>query len=129
MSGAELDKAVVDAIPAMAWSCLPDGTCDFLNQRWCDYTGLSHHQAVGWGWSSTIHPKDHDEVLAKWREILASGEPSEVEARVRRSDGEYRWFLIRAEPFRDKHAKIVRWYGTNIDIDDRKRAEQRLRQS
>ncbi len=120
-------RIMIDMIPAMAWCCLTDGTTEFLNKRWLDYTGLSLDQSLGWGWQAPVHPEDLEKIMEVWRAILASGEPGEGEARLRRFDGEYRWFLFRAEPFRNEHGTLVRWYGTNTDIEDLKRAEKELR--
>jgi len=119
-------RKIIDTIPTLAWCNLPDGSNEFLNQRWHDYTGLSPQEAQGWGWKVTIHPEDLGKLLDKWWALLASGEPGEIEARLRRHDGEYRWFLFRVEPLRDEFGKIVRWYGTNTDIDDLKRVESLL---
>jgi PAS domain S-box-containing protein len=113
---------MIDAIPAMAWSGLPDGSVEFANQRWHDYTGLSAEGLRGWGWKVAVHPDDLETVMGKWQALLASRQPGEIEGRVRRFDGEYRWFLFRAEPLRDDLGNIIRWYGTNTDIEDRKRA-------
>ena len=117
-------RVIVDTIPALAWSTLPDGSAEFLNQRWLDYTGLSAQEAQGWGWTVAIHPEDSTKLVETWRAILASGTPGELEARMRRFDGEYRWFLFRAVPLRDDLGNIVKWYGTNTDIEDRKQAEE-----
>ena len=117
---------MIDGIPTMAWCSLPDGSAEFLNKRWHDYTGLSPEEAHGWGWKATIHPEDLARLMDKWLALLASREPGEVEARLRRFDGEYCWFLFRAVPNRDEQGKIVRWYGTITDIDKRKQAEDRL---
>ncbi|HEV2826869.1 MAG TPA: PAS domain-containing protein, partial [Pyrinomonadaceae bacterium] len=122
-------RQVIDAIPALAWCNLPDGPNEFLNKGWHEYTGLSEAESHGWGWQAAFHPDDLPPLMEKWMKMLASGEPDEIEARLRRHDGVYRWFLIRAEPFRDESGKIVRWYGTSTDIDDRKRAEEELRRS
>jgi PAS domain S-box-containing protein len=122
-------RVMIDRIPVMAWSCLPDGTPEFLNQRWLDYTGLSIEQALDWGWKGTIHPDDLGKVMGTWEGLLSSGEPGDVEARIRRFDGEYHWFLFRAEPVRGDRGQIVRWYGTNTDIEDRKLAEEILHES
>ena len=122
-------RQVIDAIPALAWCNLPDGSNEFLNKRWHDYTGLSPEESYGWGWQVAFHREDLPSLMKRWQELLASGEPGEIEARIRGRDGVYRWFLIRAEPFRDKSGRIVRWYGTSTDIDDRKRAEQLLQRS
>jgi len=118
--------AMIDGIPTMAWCSLPDGSAEFLNKRWHDYTGLSPEEAHGWGWKASIHPEDLARLMDKWLALLASGEPGEVEARLRRFDGECCWFLFRAVPNRDEQGKIVRWYGTITDIDKRKQAEDRL---
>jgi formate hydrogenlyase transcriptional activator len=118
---------MIDTIPALAWSCLPDGANEFTNKRWRDYTGLSQAEALGLGWQRTFHPDDLGKVMENWRAVQTSGEPSGAEARMRRFDGEYRWFLVRAEPVRDEHGKIVRWYGTSTDIEELKRAEKELR--
>jgi PAS domain S-box-containing protein len=120
---------MIDRIPVMAWSCLPDGTPEFLNQRWLNYTGLSIEQALDWGWKGTIHPDDLGKLMGTWQGLLSSGEPGDVEARMRRFDGEYHWFLFRTEPVRGDQGEIVRWYGTNTDIEDRKRAEEILHES
>jgi PAS domain S-box-containing protein len=122
-------SSIINTIPMLAWSARPDGFCDFLNQRWLDFTGLSTEQACGWGWGATIHPDDARGLLDSWQMALVTGQLADVEARMRRFDGEYRWFLLRASPLRDESGKIVRWYGTNTDIDDRKRAEEELRRS
>jgi PAS domain S-box-containing protein len=122
-------RQVIDTIPALAWCNLPDGPNDFLNKRWHEYTGLSSEESNGWGWQKAFHPEDLPLLMERWVKMLASGEPDDIEARLRRHDGVYRWFLIRAEPFRDESGKIVRWYGTSTDIDDRKRAEEALEQA
>jgi len=121
-------RTMIDQMPALAWSCRPDGSAEFVNQRWLDYTGLSMEEAVGWGWQATIHPEDLGKTMETWLRIVASEEPGENEARVRRFDGEYRWFLFRAVPVRDERGKVIRWYGTSTDIEDRKQAEEKLRQ-
>ncbi len=117
---------VVNAIPGFVWSAAPDGRVDFLNQRWCDYTGVSLEDARGWGWQAAIHPDDVDRVLDYWRSLLESGRPGEFEARLRRFDGTFRWFLVSAVPLRDQTGILVKWYGQNADIEDRKRAEALL---
>jgi PAS domain S-box-containing protein len=120
-------SAIINTIPMLAWSARPDGFCDFLNQRWLDFTGLSAEQARGSGWGTAIHPDDAKGLLDSWQMALVIGQLADVEVRTRRFDAEYRWFLLRARPLRDESGKIVRWYGTNTDIHDRKRAEEELR--
>jgi formate hydrogenlyase transcriptional activator len=114
---------MIDAIPTMAWSSRPDGFIEFVNRRWLDFTGLSLDQALGWSCNAGFHPDDGGPLADKWRALVASGQAGEIEARMRRHDGEYRWFLLRAEPLRDEQGKIIKWYGVNIDIEDRKRTE------
>src|SRR5580704_11662387 len=116
----------VDSIPTLAWAARPDGSAEFLNRRWLDYTGLSAEEASDWGWAAALHIEDRERLMDSWRNLLASGEAGEIEARLRRYDGEYRWFLFRAEPVRDNHGNIFKWYGANTDIEDRKRAEALL---
>src|SRR5579864_4398924 len=120
---------IVNTIPTFAWSANSNGSVDFLNQRWLDYTGLSPEQALDWKWTAAIHPDDLNHLTDYWRSIMEIGEPGEIEARLRRFDGEYRWFLIRANPLRDEIGNILKWYGTNTDIDDRKRAEARVEEA
>ena len=121
-------RRVIDTIPTLAWSNLPDGSNEFLNRNWHEYTGLSPEESHGWGWQNAFHPEDLPVLMEKWKGMLVSGEAGEIEARLRRHDGTYRWFLIRAQPFREEAGNIVRWYGTSTDIDDRKQAENKLRQ-
>ena len=119
-------RTMIDQVPILAWSCRSDGTTEFLNRPWLDYTGLSMEDAVGWGWKAAIHPDDLGTLMATWQGLLASGEPGQEKARLRRFDGTYRWFLFRAVPVRDEHGALIRWYGTNTDIEDLKRAESLL---
>jgi PAS domain S-box-containing protein len=122
-------RSIIDMIPTLAWSAGPDGSASFLNHPWLDYTGLSEEKALDWGWKATIHPDDVQQLEENWRSSMASGMPVEAEARMRRFDGAYRWFLHRANPLRDESEKIIKWYGTCIDIEDRKRVEEGLRAS
>ncbi len=123
-------RVLIETIPALAWTSLPDGSHDFVNRRWLEYTGIALEQMQGAGTMTPFHPEDVNEHLGKWRSALATGETFENEARVQRAaDGEYRWFLIRGLPLRDERGNIVKWYGTMTDIEDRKRAEEALRQA
>jgi len=119
-------RQVIDTIPTLAWSILPDGSNEFLNKRWHEYTGLSAEESHGTGWQVAIHPEDRARLLQKWQVLLTSGEPGEMEARLRRHDGVFRWFLMRVEPLRDETGKIVRWYGTCTDIETLKETEAKL---
>jgi PAS domain S-box-containing protein len=122
-------RLVIDTIPAHVWSARPDGSIDFINQRLLEFFGRSKEDILGWGWGSLVHPDDLTRVVGEWQAAVATGEPMESEARLRRMDGEYRWLLIRNVPLRDKLGNIVSWYGTAIDIEERHRAEDALRQS
>jgi len=118
---------VIETIPAIAWTNSSDGSVEFVNKRWQEYTGISTEKSVGFGWEVALHPKDVDRYVEKRRASLASGDPFEDEVRIRRAGtGEYRWFLSRAVPLRDERGNIVRWYGTATDIHDRKRTEEKL---
>ena len=121
-------RLLIDTVPALVWTRFPDGSVDFLNRRFREYTGLSPEEGAGQGWMNAIHPDDRPRFETDWRTAVTSGRMPEIEARLRRADGEYRWFLNRAAPLRDEHGSIVRWYATNIDIEDRKRAEAALRE-
>jgi PAS domain S-box-containing protein len=122
-------REVIETIPSMAWSAAPDGSADFFNQRWLAYAGLTADQAQGWGWTVAVHPDDLNALVNYWRKIMVSGQSGEVEARMRRFDGVYRWFLFRATASLDENGRVIKWYGTNTDIEERKRAEQALRRS
>src|SRR5262249_53689050 len=118
-------RDVVETIPTFAWTALPDGSVDFVNRYWQEYTGLSTEKTVGSGWQAAIHPEDLTRNAEKWSASLATGKAFENEVRYRRrADAQYRWFLTRAVPLRDARGKILKWYGTSTDIEDRKRAEQ-----
>src|SRR6201993_4376956 len=121
-------RLIVDRIPAFTWSAHADGSVEFVNQRWREYAGLSPEESQGWGWQVAIHPEDLPSLMRKWRELLTSGEPGEIEARMRRHDGVFRWFLIRFEPFRDETGTVVMWYGVSADIEDLKQSQERLRE-
>jgi PAS domain S-box-containing protein len=121
-------RLVIDTIPTLVWRAGPEGIPDFLNQPALDYTGISLDRAAT-DWPRAFHPDDKKGMLVKWAAIRESGMPGELEARLRRFDGEYRWFLFRAEPLRDELGNIVKWYGSSTDIEDRKRAEEALRES
>jgi PAS domain S-box-containing protein len=123
-------RDVIETIPATAWTGRPDGTNDFVNRRCEEYTGLSLQDRSDFDWISALHPDDVATHVEKWRESVVTGTPFENEARLRRaSDGQYRWFLHRGVPLRNQQGEIVKWYGTGIDIEDRKRAEEALRES
>jgi PAS domain S-box-containing protein len=119
--------AIINTIPTAAWTTRPDGYCDFLNQVWLDYAGMTGEKALGWGWVEAIHSEDRNRLVETWQSCLASGTPVETEARIRRFDSAYRWFLIRGNPLRNELGEVLKWYGTCVDIEDRKRREEDLR--
>jgi PAS domain S-box-containing protein len=122
-------RHLVDTTPAFIHTALPDGSLDFLSRGWLEYGGLPQTDFLDWRWTAAIHPEDVKGFVDKWRAALASGEAFVAESRVRRADGEYHWFLQRNVPLRDETGKIVKWYGTGTDIEERKRAEESLRRS
>jgi PAS domain S-box-containing protein len=127
---AEKLRDVIETMPTMVWIAGTDGSNEFGNRQWQEYTGLSQEGTVGSGWQDSVHPTDLKSHLEKWRTSLATGEPFENEVRYRRAeDGQYRWFLSRAVPLRDGKGEIVKWYGVSTDIEERKRAEQALKRS
>jgi PAS domain S-box-containing protein len=117
---------IINSIPAMAWSTTPDGLIDFCNQNFVDYVGWTAREISGQGFWPIFHPDDTAHLLASWQEIMATKRPRDVEGRIRRADGEYRWFVLRQNPLLDAEGHVVKWYGVGTDIEDRKRAETAL---
>jgi PAS domain S-box-containing protein len=122
-------RLLTDSIPSLIHTARPDGYLDYFNRRWLEYLGCSLTQIEGWNWTDFIYPDDVDGIVNRWRASIASGQMFEYEARVRRADGQYRWMFHRKVPLRDVSGKILKWYGSSIDIDDRRRAEEALRRS
>ena len=122
-------RRVINTIPAHVWSSLPDGSVDFINQRLLESTGRPIETLLGSGWQTIVHPDDRARYVAQWKSALAAGEPLEIELRVWTAQRDYRWLLVRNVPLRDSRGEIVKWYGTGIDIEDRKRAEDALRKA
>jgi PAS domain S-box-containing protein len=120
---------LVDSIPAMIHTSMPDGYLDYFNKPWLEYLGATLDKIAGWNWTAFIHPEDVDGIVAKWRACLATGEVFEYETRVRRANGEYRWMYHCKVPLRDADGNIVKWYGSSLDIDERKTAEEQLRRN
>lgn len=116
-------RVAIDTIPSLVWISSPDGSIEYLNQRWLSYTGLALEQARDWGWQTAIHPDDLPGLMTYWKSLLAAGEAGEVEARLRRSDGVYRWFLFRGVPLYDNSGTLLKWYGTNTDIEELRASE------
>lgn len=120
---------IINTIPAMAWSCTSDGRLEYFNRNLIDYVGLPVEELVGFGFYRMFHPDDVEPMRMAWDDIIASKKSRPVDARIRRNDGEYRWFNLRQSPLLDSDGNVVRWYGVVVDIEDRKRAEESLRQS
>ena len=110
-------RLAIDTIPGLVWTSRPDGHIEYLNKRWLDYTGLKQAEAAGWGWQAAVHPDDLSGLTDYWKSILATGAEGEYEARLRRADGQHRWFLFRGVPLRNEEGRVVKWYGTNTDIE------------
>ncbi len=136
VSEAEL-RRIIDAIPTQAWCTRPDGNIVYLNKRWHDYTGITPAEVFGalppgairaTDLVHLLHPDDAPSAVARWSQIISQGMPGEYETRLRRHDGEYRWFIVRCDPMRDARGEVVQWYGTNTDVEDLKRAEIKLRE-
>src|SRR6266581_2313723 len=122
-------QLIINSAPAFIHTARPDGHIDFFNRPWLEYVGLGPEDLLGWKWTVAIHPDDLDGILEKWRVSLASGKPFLHETRVRRADGQYRWMLHHKVALRDESGKIVKWHGSSIDIEDRKRAEDSLQRA
>src|SRR5882724_2808326 len=122
-------QLLVDSIPALIHTARPDGYLDYFNKPWLEYLGVTLDKVAGWNWTAYVHPEDVAGIVAKWRACLATGEIFEYETRVRRANGEYRWMFHRKVPLRDANGNIVKWYGSSLDIDERKTAEEQLRRN
>src|SRR5438128_4594764 len=119
-------QTVIDTVPSFLWTSLPDGSKEYLNKRWYEYTCMSLEQGKGWCWKVVVDPDNLDRLVREWLALVEARKPGELETRIRRYDGEYRWFLIRVVPQLDAEGNLVRWFGSNTDIEDRKRAEKKL---
>jgi PAS domain S-box-containing protein len=123
-------RSLADAMPQIVWTARPDGYLDYYNQRWFEYTGTTMEQTAGWGWQPVLHPDDVELALRRWATAVTTGESYQIEYRFKRAaDGQYRWHLGRGVPMRDAEGRIVKWFGTSTDIDDRKRAEEAAQES
>lgn len=116
--------SLAERVPQMVWTADATGWIDWFNHRWYEYTGETREEAIGWGWQRAHHPDDYPRVMHDWPRSIATGRPFDMESRIKKHDGTFRWFLVRAEPLRDAGDAIVRWYGTNTDVDDQKRAHR-----
>jgi len=119
-------RQIADALPQILWTADPDGSMDYYNQRWAEYTGLSNDSGQGGGWCAALHSEDRERTEEAWQRAVRTGRPYQIEHRVRGIDGKYRWFLSRGLPLRDDQGRITKWFGTATDIHDQKQAEQAL---
>jgi PAS domain S-box-containing protein len=122
-------RTLVESLPHLVWTCRADGSCDYLSPRWVDYTGIPEADQLGYRWLEQLHPDDRERVIAEWAEVAPRGGGFDIEFRIRRADGAYRWFKTRAIPFRDDGGRVVKWFGSNTDIDDHKQVHEALRES
>jgi PAS domain S-box-containing protein len=122
-------RQLAEAMPHLVWTCGPDGKCDYLSPQWLTYTGLPEQEQLGEGWLQFVHPDEQATLISKWNANTAVGGIFDTEFRIRRADGKYRWFKTRAVPVRDTGGRIIKWYGTNTDIEDVRRIEQAVRKS
>ena len=119
-------RTLAESLPHLVWTCRPDGWCDYLSRQWVEYTGRAEEQQLGYGWADHLHPEDRDRVQRAWTEATLRGDQFDIEFRIRRADGIYRWFKTRAVPLRSAAGNIVKWFGSNTDFEDFKQAEHRL---
>src|SRR5262249_4304449 len=122
-------RQLAESLPQLVWTCRADGTCDYINPQFVAYTGIPEAEQFGFGWLQQIHPDDRESLIAAWNRTVATGDAFDVEYRIRRNDGVYRWFKTRAVALRDSGGKIIKWFGTNTDVDDQMKSEQALRES
>jgi len=122
-------QLLVDSIPALIHTARPDGYLDYFNKPWLEYLGVTLDKVAGWNWTAFVHPEDVEGIVAKWRACLTTGEVFEYETRVRRANGDYRWMFHRKVPLREANGNIVKWYGSSMDIDERKTAEEQFRRN
>ena len=121
-------RQLIEGLPLLVWTCTPEGPCDYLSAQWVAYTGIPEAEQLGTGWTAQLHPDDLPNIQAAWGTSVASGKPLDTEFRIRRYDGEYRWFQTRALPMHGADGAVEKWFGTNTDIHDRKMLEQALRE-
>jgi PAS domain S-box-containing protein len=122
-------RSLTEALPQLVWSAAPDGSCDYFSTQWTGYTGVPEGELLGWRWLATLHPDDREPTRRLWLEAVEGRRPYDVEYRVRRRDGQYRWFKTRGLPVRDEAGRIVKWFGTCTDVDDQKGLEAEVRES
>jgi PAS domain S-box-containing protein len=119
-------RTLAEGLPQLVWTCLPDGRCDYLSPQWVRYTGIPEERQLGFGWLEQIEPADRERAAAAWKRAVETHATLDVEYRIRGADGAHRWFKARGAPMRDSETHVVKWFGTNTDIDDQKRANELL---
>jgi two-component system, sensor histidine kinase and response regulator len=122
-------RSLTETLPQLVWSALPDGACDYFSTQWTQHTGIPESDLLGWSWLQTLHPDDREPTRRFWLDSVAGRRPYDVEYRVRRQDGVYRWFKTRGVPIRDGDGNIAKWFGTCTDITDLRETEEALRES
>jgi PAS domain S-box-containing protein len=122
-------RTLAESLPHLVWTCRGDGPCDYLSPRWVDYTGIPEADQLGYRWLEQLHPDDRERVVAEWTKVTPRGDAFDIEFRIRRTDGVYRWFKTRAIPFRDDGGRVIKWFGSNSDIEDYKQAHDSLARS
>jgi PAS domain S-box-containing protein len=120
-------RELIESLPQLFWTCRVDGPCDYLSRQWLEYTGIPEEQQLGYGWLDQLHPRDRDKTVAVWMEKVKTGESFDIEFRIRRNDGVYHWFKTRAVPMHDADGKIIKWFGSNTDFHEIKKAEEQLK--
>jgi PAS domain S-box-containing protein len=118
---------LIESLPQLFWTCRVDGPCDYLSKQWVKYTGVPEAEQLGYRWLEQLHPEDKDGTVSKWMENVKTGNSFDIEFRIRRNDGIYRWFKTRAVPMHNAEGNIIKWFGSNTDIDEIKKAEEQLR--
>src|SRR6267154_1028184 len=122
-------RDLTEALPQLVWSAMPDGSCDYFSAQWTEHTGVPEPELLGWRWLETLHPDDREPTRKFWLESVAEHHPYDIEYRVRRRDGEYRWFKTRGVPVRDSNGAIIQWFGTGTDITELRQTQEALRQA
>ena len=120
-------RELIESLPQLFWTCRVDGPCDYLSKQWVDYTGIPEEEQLGYRWLEQLHPEDRDKTVSDWMEKVKTGESFDIEFRIRRNDGVYHWFKTRAVPMHDADGKIIKWFGSNTDFHEIKKAEEQLR--
>jgi PAS domain S-box-containing protein len=120
-------RELIESLPQLFWTCRVDGPCDYLSRQWVEYTGIPEAEQLGYRWLEQLHPEDRDRTVSYWMEKVITGRSFDIEFRIRRNDGVYHWFKTTAVPMHDSEGNIIKWFGSNTDFDEIKKAEEQLR--